>query len=55
MEQLTRRVQSICVTKDLAPVQWSALRFLARFALANRTVSGLATHSGVNMSIGVEI
>ena len=50
MEQLTRQVQNICFTKDLAPVQWSALRFFARVGRAGRTASGLAGYSGVNMS-----
>lgn len=50
MEQLVRQVQNLCFTKDLAPVQWSALRFLAKAGPAARTVSGLAAYSGVNQS-----
>ena len=50
IEQLGRQVQNICFTKDLAPVQWSALRFLAKSASAARNVSGLAAYSGVNAS-----
>lgn len=45
-----RQVQSLCFTKDLAPVQWSALRYLAKAGAAARTVSGLAAYSGVNQS-----
>ena len=50
VEQLGRQVQNICFTKDLAPVQWSALRFLSKSAPAARNVSGLAAYSGVNAS-----
>lgn len=50
LEQLGRQVQALCFTKDLAPVQWSALRFLAKAGASARTVSSLATYSGVRLS-----
>lgn len=50
VEQLGRQVQNLCFTKDLAPVQWAALRYLAKAGPAARTVSGLAAYSGVNVS-----
>jgi DNA-binding MarR family transcriptional regulator len=50
IEQLARRTQNLCFTKELAPVQWSALRFLAKAGASARTVSGLAAYSGVNQS-----
>lgn len=50
MEQLVRQIQNLCFTKDLAPVQWSALRYLAKAGPVARTVSGLAAYSGVNQS-----
>lgn len=49
-EQLARRVQQLHFTKDLAPVQWSALRFFAKAGPSARTVGGLAAYSGVNQS-----
>lgn len=50
VEQLARQVQNICFTKDLAPVQWSALRYFAKAGPSARTVSGLTAYSGVNQS-----
>lgn len=50
LEQLVRQVQNLCFTKELAPVQWSALRYFSKAGLAARTVSGLAAYSGVNVS-----
>lgn len=50
VEQLARQVQNVCFTKDLAPVQWSALRYFAKAGLPARTVSGLTAYSGVNQS-----
>lgn len=50
IEQLARQVQNICFTKDLAPVQWSALRYFAKAGPSARTVSGLTAYSGVNQS-----
>lgn len=50
VEQLARQVQNICLTKELAPVQWSALRYLAKAGPSARTVSGLTAYSGVNQS-----
>ncbi|MTJ81521.1 MAG: MarR family transcriptional regulator [Telmatospirillum sp.] len=50
VEQLGRQVQNLCFTKDLAPVQWSALRYFAKAGRAARTVSGLAAYTGVNVS-----
>lgn len=50
MEQLGRQIQNLCFTRDLAPVQWSALRYLATAGASARTVSGLAAYSGVNQS-----
>ncbi len=50
IELIARRIQNMCFTKDLAPVQWSALRFLAKAGPAARTASGLAAYSGVNQS-----
>jgi DNA-binding MarR family transcriptional regulator len=50
VEQLGRQVQNLCFTKELAPVQWSALRYFAKAGPAARTVSGLAAYTGVNAS-----
>lgn len=50
VEQLGRQVQNLCFTKELAPVQWSALRYFAKAGHAARTVSGLAVYTGVNVS-----
>ncbi len=50
VEQLGRQVQNLCFTKELAPVQWSALRYFAKAGRAARTVSGLAAFTGVNAS-----
>ena len=50
VEQLGRQVQNLCFTKELAPVQWAALRYLAKAGPAASTVSGLAAYSGVNVS-----
>ncbi len=50
VEQLGRQVQNLCFTRELAPVQWSALRYFAKAGPAARTVSGLAAYTGVNAS-----
>lgn len=50
IEQLGRQVQNLCFTRELAPVQWSALRYFAKVGPSARTVSGLAAYSGVNLS-----
>jgi DNA-binding MarR family transcriptional regulator len=50
IEQVVRQVQNLCFTRDLAPVQWSALRYLAKAGPLARSVSGLASYSGVNSS-----
>ena len=50
VEQLARRVQNLCFTKDLAPVQWSAMRYFAQAGQSARTVTGLTAYSGVNQS-----
>ncbi|MDR3436864.1 MarR family transcriptional regulator [Telmatospirillum sp.] len=50
VEQLGRQVQNLCFTKELAPVQWSALRYFAKAGPSARTVSGLAAYTGVNAS-----
>ena len=50
VEQLARRVQNMCLTKDLAPVQWSALRYFSHAGSSARTVTGLTAYSGVNQS-----
>jgi DNA-binding MarR family transcriptional regulator len=50
LEQFSRILQSTCFTADLAPVQWSALRFISRAAPEQRTQAGLAAFSGVRTS-----
>ncbi len=50
VEQLGRQVQNLCFTKELAPVQWSALRYFCKAGRVARTVSGLAAFTGVNVS-----
>ncbi|PKU24964.1 MarR family transcriptional regulator [Telmatospirillum siberiense] len=50
VEQLGRQVQNLCFTRELAPVQWSALRYFAKAGSSARTVSGLAAYTGVNVS-----
>ncbi len=50
LEHLARVFQNMCFTEDLPPVQWSALRFLARAESAARSVSGISAYSGVSHS-----
>jgi DNA-binding MarR family transcriptional regulator len=50
LDQLLRVVQTSCFTAELPPVQWSALRYLARADASTRSIAALAAYSGVNHS-----
>jgi DNA-binding MarR family transcriptional regulator len=47
LERFARLWQSTSFTTELAPVQWAALRFMARVAAERRTQAELAAYSGV--------
>ncbi|MBI5162955.1 MAG: MarR family transcriptional regulator [Magnetospirillum sp.] len=50
LEHVARMVQVACFTDKLPPVQWSALRYLARADTVDRSIGGLSAFSGVNRS-----
>lgn len=47
LEKLARSIHALGYAADLFPAQWSALRYFARVAPAERTASALARYQGM--------